>query len=736
MQKKQSGIVVTNTKAIFRALLMALSVVHVVSWAGEPAQTATEAPAIPQMDVLDTVEVKATADDETATGHVDGYVAKRSATATKTDTPIIETPRSISVITSDQMQSQSINYIDEALRYTAGVATEYRGIDRSRTDILIRGFDEDVYTDGMRADSGNYDVDPYGLERVEVLKGPASILYGAGSPGGMVNLVSKRPIEDYFSEVEINAGSYSQRGAKLDINGALNDDKSLLGRLTATFNDGETQVDYTDERRVYIAPALSWKISDSTLLTLLAKYQKDEGPAATFLPAIGTVFPNPNGRIPMDLQIAEPNYPNSYDTEYYTLGYFLEHVTGNDWLLRHSLRYNHSTHEGRDSSGFGFVPGSTRIMQRGAYYGKSSDHAITTDTNFMKTFAWGRSEHTLLIGLDYRTASATNRRGEAAPEPSWNLDIFNPVYGVAVFPSTSEILRDSGYLNQSVDSSQTGIYIQDQARINQWVFSFGGRYDRAKSEIDDHLAATEFDADDSEWTSHAGILYLFESGFAPYVSYAESFQPELGTDVAGRPFEPTTGEQYEAGIKYQPPGSSALITLSVFDITRQNILTLDVANPNFSAQQGEARTRGVEVEAKFSPLRQLDVLAAYSYLDTEITESEYGDEGNRFGQTPKWMASMWANYQFAGGYLDGLNINAGVRHTSSSLDYDNVIEVPSITLWDAGMSYNFKGAWSNASFTLNAHNLTDEKYVATCEGELWCIYGSRRVVSAGLAYRW
>jgi iron complex outermembrane receptor protein len=725
------------------ALLKGSGLEYVPSGRGVTLQRAAPATQSEQQMPVVQVESEMGTDEQGGYGPVDGYIAQRSATAAKTDTPVLETPRSITVVPAEQMERQAAANIDEVLRYTAGIVSEYRGIDRSRTDLIVRGFQgaEFVFTDGMRAGNagyGDFDVDPYGLERVEILKGPASILYGAGSPGGMVNVVSKRPTAERFAEAQLDAGNYEQAGGRFDLGGAVDENERLLFRLTGLMHDGDSQVDFTRERRVFLAPALTWKAGEATSLTLLAKYQQDEGPWATFFPAVGTVLPNPNGRIPSSRQIGEPDYPNGFERKFETLGYVLEHAFSETLLLRNSLRYNHFTFEGRDASGWGFDPllNDGRTVLRGAWYGREEGDALTTDTSVQDVFALGATRHTLLLGIDYKASSISSRYGEAGAEPAWNLDLFNPVYGVAKFPSPDQILRDSIYEDQDQDLSQTGFYAQDQMKIGRWALTLGGRYDLAESKTADKLGATMIEDADRAFTTQAGVAYVFDSGLAPYASYAESFEPQGGVDFSGRQFDPTTGKQQEIGLKYQPPGSRSLFGLSLFEITRQNILTRDIDHPNFNVETGEVRSRGAEVQVQVDLSRNLYVAAAYSRIDAKITRSNDGDQGTRPGQVPESTASLWANYRLSGGFLDGFVLSAGVRHTGASFDYANAIKVPSFTLYDLGMRYDLKGAWSAMSLALSAKNVTDKTYVASCEGEFWCIYGPRRVVTGSVAYRW
>lgn len=678
---------------------------------------------------------------ESAYGPVDGYVATRSSTGSKTDVSLIETPRSISVVTADQLDAQGARSIDEALRYTAGIASEYRGIDKNLTDIVLRGFAEDsyVFIDGMRGSGHNEDhIDAYGLERIEVLKGPASILYGAGSPGGLVNISSKQPTEDFFTEVSIDTGGNNRKGGKLDINSALDDERKLLIRLTAVKYDGDSQVDFTEENRLYIAPALKWNVNDNTSLTILGKYQKDEGPHPTWLPAEGTVYANPNGQISTSFQIGEPGHWVGFDQEYSSLGYLLDHNISDVWSVHHRLRYTESEGSARSADGWGILDDG-RTAPRGPFYAEYSGESFLTDSNVTGVFNAGKLAHKFLVGVDYKKTDRSDSGGELNAEEEWSIDYFNPTYGLISFPSPREILEQA-YDDSQTEVTQLGLYIQDQVEINDLILNVGARFDGYESNVFNRLdVSTSKDKDDS-LTMQIGSVYKFSNKIAAYASYSESFEPQSGTDFFGNEFEPTTGKQYEVGVKYQPGNDRSLITVSLFDIKKQNILTRDLEHDNFSVPVGEVESKGFEVEAKISINENFNLLSAYSYVDAKITESNtddgWEDEGNRLGQTPENQVSIWADYNFQNGIFRGMRLNGGLRYIGSSLDYQNIIKTPSYTLLDVGINYDFNETLRGLSLSLTASNLTDKEYVSSCEGIYWCVYGIRREVTGSVKYRW
>ena len=685
--------------------------------------------------------VTAEARTESAYGPVDGYIAKRSATATKTDTPLIEVPRSISVVTADQIEAQGttgVGGVTEVLRYTPGIVAAPRGLTPDRSHIILRGFnyDDSIYRDGMKGHGRDFlsfavtTIDTYGVERVEVLRGPASILYGAGRPGGLVNLVTKRPTEETFAEVEVDAGSYDQHGGKFDLGGAANDDKTLLLRMTGLVRDGDTQVDFVDTGRVYLAPALTWRATSDTTLTLLGQYQWDDSYATNFVPASGTVLKNPNGKILNTRYFGEPNFDES-ETDYFSIGYILDHKFSDAFQIDHKARYENFQYDQKAlfaNSGF---RADNRTMNRLSFIDDSDGYLVTTDTNGQFKFDLGPTANTALVGVDYKFAQHDRAfTGGAGP----TLDAFNPVYGTPIVDVTSAFRS-----NTSEDLSQVGVYFQNQSKIlDRLVVTLGGRQDWAGSESKNNTANTTADKRDNAFTGQAGLAYLFDSGFVPYASYAESFEPQSGTDAAGAAFVPTTGTQYEIGVKYQPPGHNSLVTVSGFELTQQNVLTADPNNTRFNIQTGEVRVRGVELEGKANVWGGLNLLAAYTFLDAEVTKSNGVDRGKVPVQVPAHSASLWADYTFPLGDLRGFGFGGGVRYVGESYGNNtNTFEVPSFTLFDAAIHYDVEdGFLKGLRLAVNASNLLDESYIASCNGVNSCFFGEARVVRGSVKYRW
>lgn len=662
-----------------------------------------------------------------------GYVADDSHTATKTDTPLIETPQSISVITKDQIEIQDAETLGEVLRYTPGVQAEPFGFEPRFTFLRFRGFDattSGLYRDGLQLRNPSfavsYSLEPYGAERIEFLRGPASVLYGAGSPGGLINYVSKRPLRTSYREIILEAGSHERFQGRFDFTGPIDDDGIFSYRLTGLFRDSDTQVDFIDDDRVFIAPTFTWQPSKDTKLTFLAEFKYDDTGPSQAIPANGSLRSNPNGEIPVDRYTGEPTY-DEYERKDYSITYLFEHTFANDIKISQNARYYHN--ELDDISLFAnSVRDDQRTIDRAAFENIGEIDGFVIDSRVEYGLNTWLVEHDFLFGVDYQYIDVDSLQsfGEGPP-----IDVFDPEYGQAV-PSPA-VFNDSNTVQK-----QLGLYVQDQMNLyKKWFLVLGGRYDWADNEVEDKLNDTESSQDDSEFTGRVGILYKSDIGITPYASYTESFLPTIGTNAEGEAFKPETGRQFEAGLKYQPPGRNAYVTVAVFDLLRENVTTPDPSDPTLQVQTGEVRSRGIELEGVASLGFGLDLIAAYTYLDMEITESNVeGEEGERPTQVPDHTASIWADYTHPTGLLRNLGLGAGIRYIGSSFgDLPNTLKTPDVTLVDAVLHYD----WKNFRAQLNAKNLFDKEYVSGCftrGGSDFCTFGQTRTITGSIAYRW
>ncbi|GGE09111.1 TonB-dependent receptor [Aureimonas endophytica] len=696
---------------------------------------------------LDTVTIDAAAGEAgTANGQGDGtgageaneqqgFVARRSAGATKTNTPLIETPQAVSVVTSDQIEEQDARTLRAATRYTAGVTPEITGGSDTRCGgFNIRGFDStanSTFIDGLRLPSTSVInflcLDPYGAERVEILKGPSSVLYGQNGPGGLINYVQKKPTDAPLREVEVSGGSFGMIEGRFDLAGPFRKDSPWSFRLTGTARTGENQVDHVDDDRLFIAPALRWEPDADTSLTVLGNYQRDRaGWGLQFMPASGTVYDNNGRRIPRSRFLGEPDF-DYYDTDMGSAGWEFSTRLTDVFTLRQNARYAGVRHDEASVYGGGYLDEAAGILGRSGGTGIADLDTFSVDNQVQAEFATGILQHTLLGGVDYRYTGYTDRIDIYSASP---LNVFDPVYGNPV-----DFLYS--YTDRRVDQNQTGFYLQDQIKIDKLSILLSGREDFASTEARERLTGGEASKDYDAFTGRVGLIYNFDSGFAPYLTYSESFLPPLDTSATGELFAPETGRLYEGGIKYQPPGWNASVTASVFEIVRNNAIRYDAVGGTFQPRQtGQITSRGFELEGAASLTDSLDLRLAYTYLDAEITrDPDGGFEGTVPTTIPRNSVSAWANYTIHNETIfDGLGAGLGLRYVGESYGDDaNSFKVPGATVVDAALSYK-KDNWE---LSVNASNLFDKDYVASCGNkDFYCFYGEGRRITGKAAIRW
>lgn len=664
---------------------------------------------------------------------VKGYVAKRASTGSKSDTPVQDIPQAVSVIGREELDDRGVvNKVDEALRYTPGVTTQPFGSDPDTDWYYIRGFDASqtgVYLDGLSLFSygfGNFQIDAFALDRVEVLKGPASVLYGGANAGGIVNMTSKRPTDTpyYYTEAGINSNGNGY-GA-FDVSDKLNDEGTIQYRLTGKIGGGDGYTDYTHDFRGFIMPQLTISPDADTKFTVWASYagldQLHTGNG--FLPYEGTVVARPGvGEISRRFFPGEPDI----DTGRYSqtmAGYELEHTFDNGWELTSNLRYGHLNKY--EHFVYPYLWASATELNRINFEGDTSADTIGWDNRLENSFDLGGTEHKVMVGLDYRLYRIDNIQNSVFG--SGPIDVNNPVYGQ---PQAAP----SPLYNETVTMNQLGFYAQDQVRFGDgWLVTLNGRYDVVHTDFNDKMpAGISFDDTDGAWSGRAGLAYEFDNGFTPYASVATFFNPLVGRGLQG-PLKPEEGEQYEAGIKYVPTFMDASVTASVFRINKRNN-TVAIAAPPWTDQLGAVQSRGFEVEGKINVDENWKLLASYAYTDTEVTKNDPnpGLVGKSLYVVPAHSASLWADYTITSGLLEGVSIGAGLRYKGQSwADEANTLKVPESTVADAAIRYK-KDNWTAS---LNVTNLFDKTYVESCRGVGACGYGEARTVMFKIGKAW
>jgi iron complex outermembrane recepter protein len=667
---------------------------------------------------------------ETATGPVRGYVATQSATATKTATPLIETPQAVSVVTRDQIEAQAAQNLPQAVRYTSGVFSETTGADGRFENVYIRGFLADQYLDSTKLLVGSFalpQIEIYNLERIEILHGPASVLYGQASPGGLIDMVSKRPTADPFNEIVFQAGNYDRIQGAFDSSGPIDRNGQFLYRISGLVRDTDTQVNYTEYQRVSVAPSFTWRPDPNTTFTILTGIQEDpKGGFFNELPAVGTALFNPHGMIPTSFFSGQPNF-DFFDRKQYYAGYVFEHRFDDIWTVRQNFRFMNVDVNTATTFPTSFQANLT-TLNRSAFTASEQLNALTVDNQAEAKFRTGPLLHTTLLGIDYQRATDRAVDG-SGPAPSINA--FAPVYSqlVATPPTTT---------NTNQVTNQLGFYAQDQLKLGNWIALLGGRWDQAAIDTDNFLSNASTSQSPSDFTRRAALLYHFDLGVAPYVQYTESFQPTLGTDFNGNAFKPTTGQQEEIGIKVQPDGWKVFGSVAVFNLVERNVLTPDPNHLNFNVQTGAIGSQGIEIEGKATLAEGLSLTAAYTHLNLKVLSANDGTQGLRPVAIPTDTASLWGDYTFHHGSLAGFGFGSGVRYLGPSAGNTmNTFYLPGATLFDSVIHYDFSYNWPQLKglyLAVNATNVFDHVYVQLCQNA-GCYYGLRRTVIGTLRYR-
>ncbi|MBY4840203.1 TonB-dependent siderophore receptor [Pantoea sp. DY-5] len=676
---------------------------------------------------------------ESVTSPLQGYVAKESAAGTKTATPLRKTPQSISVITREQMDDQAAASVADALSYSSGVLTNYRGNSNRNDEIIARGFRYapkflDGLSYGLSGQAGAAgQIDPWLLERVEMIHGPASVLYGQVNPGGIVAMTSKRPTAQSIHKVQLSTGNQHLGEAAFDFGGKLNDDNTLFYRLNGIASTKHEFVKDNKQQRMAIAPAITWLPNADTSFTLLTMYQNEpKAGYRNFLPASGTLKESSAGFIPYDFNVSDPSF-NEAKREQTSIGYIFEHNLSDNVSFTQNLRYSNMD-ESYKYLVYTFDADNDHSINRRPQHDKIKSKELGLDNQLKATFETGNIAHTVLGGLDYKWSDVDNKLWRDSGD-QYILDWANPTR-ISINESDLTLTTST---RKKLD--QVGVYLQDQLEWNRWNLLLSGRHDWSEVRTQDRTDNSQTQQNDDKFTGRAGLLYAFDNGISPYVSYSTSFEPNLNSGAPGTdPFKPTTGEQTEVGVKYQPVGWDAVFTVSAFDITQKNITAYNSVT-GYNEQIGKVRSKGIETEAHAQITPEIKLLAAYTYTDAVTKESSITQRiGHSPSSIPRHAASAWGSYTFLDGVLSGFTLGSGVRYTGTApADEIGVDKVPHYTLYDAMAKYELGEAANSLRGTtlqLNVNNIADKHYVASCSNESACFYGSGRTIVASVSYSW
>ena len=642
------------------------------------------------------------------TGEQEGYFVPDASTATRTDTPLRDVPQSIQVIPRQVLEDQQAIGLQEVLENAAGVT--FRGDDGGRgVAFNIRGFDgAAVLRDGFIIPGFRVDpVEPEvaNLEQVEVLKGPASVLYGQAEPGGVINLVSKQPLSEPYYNLQFQGGNRGFVSPIIDLSGPLTEDGRLLYRLNALYRREESFQDFeNDFERFFIAPTLTWRISDQTDLTVSLEYAEDDEPLDFGTVAIGDGIAD----IPPERVLNDPD--STVERDSLSVRYTLQHRFSDNWQLRNQFFYASSAFDWSVVAFPFSLDESTGVLNR--LFANDSEKIDTYSlyTNVQGKFNTGPIDHTLLLGVDLFRAEnqRVQRLNPRDPLLSSPINIFDPDNLDVETPPVESIPITN---DNTTTTNQLGIYLQDQIDILDNLILVGGlSYDTVDQETTDNLNDVETEQDDDALTPRIGIVYQPIEPISLYANYSRSFVPNSVTDADGDPLEPEEGEGFEVGVRGEIIENRLSATLAYFNITKQNVATEDPNDPFASVAVGEQRSRGVDFSLTGEILPGWNVVASYAYIDAEVTEDNTDIVGNRLSGVPENSASLWTTYEIQSGNLQGLGFGLGFNFVGERQgDLENSYKVDSYFLTNAAVFYR----WDNWRVRLNIDNLFDVNYIET-----------------------
>ncbi|SQD77028.1 TonB-dependent siderophore receptor [Moritella yayanosii] len=658
-------------------------------------------------------------------------------TATKTTLAPMDTPQAISNVDRETLDLRGVKSVAEALRYVPAVNTELRGGAVSRLDLFnIRGFiNYQNFYDGLPLMFNGWNLQPQidsiALEQVEVFKGPTSVLYGNIPPGGMVNLIAKSPQQEQSTDVTVTAGNFDRKELSIDSTGQIAD-SNLSYRVVALVRKKEGQADTSEEERYVLAPSLDWQLSDKTLVNFNVYYQNDPSAGIyTSVPGAGSVLSNPNGKLDSSIFTGDENW-NTYEREVLMLGYKINHEFNADWRFLMNARYMNADAYQENTYNTA-LQSDMRTVGRNAYLTDEKSQSFVIDNQISGRFNTGVLEHNVLLGFDYQQLdSRIIYKDASAP----SIDVFNPNHQ-QIDGSSLNFTYTTDF---DLESRQVGIYVQDQLLLGNWIVIAGGRYDEYEQTSTDHASGADTAAaiKQDNFAFRLGGLYNFDNGLAPYVSYAQSFEPVVGNDRHGNAFVPSTGEQWEAGLKYESADMSKTFVISLFNITKKNDLTRDpTGTPYDKVQTGETQSKGVEVEANLMLTDNLDLATSYTYMDMKVTEDNTGLEGKTPIWVPKHAANAWLNYYIYNGMPAGTTIGTGIRYVGETqIDAMNSDQVPDYTLVDMSVAYDLSylsDSLDGSSISVVASNLFGTEYYS-CYDTNNCWFGAERSITANVKF--
>jgi iron complex outermembrane receptor protein len=652
------------------------------------------------------------------------FTESASESAMKMEMPLIETPQAITVVGRELLDSQGAVKLDDALKNVAGVIAGgyYDGWDYYR----IRGFDAsfNTYIDGLRGGNGMSE-ETWGLESVEVLKGPSSALYGQSVLGGLVNLVTRKPVPANFAHLQMTAGSYNFLDPALDVGGSLDSSHRLYGRLAALYHSSDGFVDYTYRHRYYFAPSVTWRPKPETTLTLLGRIQRDNGRQAMPLPAVGTVLPNINGDIPISVYNGElEDNANKLSQANQQFGYQFVQSMGEHMAFHQNARFAWYQQNWNRIFYPAYLGSDERTLYRYplSWDGPWQTHEV--DTNLEGNGSFWHMDHAALLGFDFYRSPSTGIGYSidfSDPTQYQPLDLFAPVYGA------NPIQTLSVYTDNETVTQYAGIYLQDHIRLpRNFTVTAGGRVDFAKNE-----SKGSPNQNGNGWTPRVGVTWQAIPSTMIYGSFSKSYLPQAGLAYDGSFLAPERGQQWEGGAKSAFWNGRVVTTAALFQLNRANVATSDPVHPNFYLMTGQQRSRGAELEATLHPLTGWSLTTAYSYINAEVVQDTTLPAGTPTLNSPKNLFNLWTTYQIPRGRARGLEFGIGGRHyADQSGDLADTFQLPGYGIVDASVSWTH----GPAHLQVNALNLSDTRYASGSYNDIYVKPGDPRTIRGTVAW--
>ncbi|WP_085704457.1 TonB-dependent siderophore receptor [Pseudomonas sp. B8(2017)] len=704
-----------------RRTFVSLCVLHAVS----PLAFAEPEPlSEPAQIELQALNITSSADSERADGPVEGYKATRSASATRTDTALHETPQSVSVVPKDVLEDTGATRLQDGLDYAGGVGRANNFGGQGLTTFTVRGFTTgEFYRNGFPINRGYPNApDANTVERLEVIRGPASSLYGRGDPGGTFNVVSKQPLPESKVTLGSQFDDQGMHRATLDATGPLNQDGSLAYRLNLLGEGGESFRDDVESERYDVAPVVSWQVNDSTKIVFEGDFMRNNHPLDRGL----TRYPTQAGSASRDTYIWEKGSDNLLHNDNNMAQVRFEHLLNDNWTLGGGFQYLDGSLKGNAVEATS-APADGRTLQRNFNYRKLEWTDRDWQLNLTGHFDTGAFSHTLLTGVEYENYhySSIIRRSTAP----YTIDIYNPVLGqprpeLAAVPTTwdSEKLETWAY------------FIQDQVALTERLKALAGvRFERFEHDYDDKRSANrDFSKGENGVTPRVGLIYDLTETVAVYANTARSFKPNSGASLQGSGFDPEKGKSYELGVKWEAPDRELSVDAAIYHIVKENVLTRDPADPNYNLAAGEVRSRGLDINIAGNLTPEWRVIGGYAYVDAEVTKDNRLPSGTRLANIPRNSFSLLNTYEFQDGLAKGLGLGVGVKYVDDRNGQTEAVtyNMDQYTVVDLLAFYKVN---DNIRLNLDLKNLFNKEYD---EGafNFYAYPGAPRTVQAGVSY--